>query len=45
MTSTKVAAVLIALMMVVGDASDVSAQSQNELIEQRVLPHLEYPLR
>ena len=41
MTSRMIAA-LIALALTAGVASDAHAQSQNELIDERVLPHLEH---
>ena len=41
MTSRMIAA-LVVLLLTAGVASDAHAQSQNELIEQRVLPHLEH---
>ena len=40
--TSKLTAALLALAMLVVSANDAPAQSQNALIEQRVLPHLEY---
>ena len=40
--TSRMIAVLVALALAVGIATDARAQSQNELIEQRVLPHLEH---